>query len=265
MKSKKITVLLSVILAGLALSSCEKKQESATEQTNVSTVEKQEKKIVASTSWTAAFAFIAGADQVQIIAPASLQHPPEYEVTVEDIQTISESDYFIYAGFERMMKTLGDSVGNTEMIKINCDNSIETVTAETLKIAEILGTQEIREKRLAEYVKVIEDGKKRVEEEGLAGVTVFCNRNQTYLARDLGLLVAQVFGPGPVTSDQIEDSDREQYPLIIDNVHNPQGGPLAEVSPDSKYIVWRNFPETVEADALKKVVESNINELFIKD
>ncbi len=77
MKSKKITVLLSVILAGLALSSCEKKQESVTEQTNVSTVEKQEKKIVASTSWTAAFAFIAGADQVQIIAPASLQHPPE--------------------------------------------------------------------------------------------------------------------------------------------------------------------------------------------
>ncbi len=114
-------------------------------------------------------------------------------------------------------------------------------------------------------MKVIEDGKLRLAEEGLAGITVFCNRNQTYLARDLGLLVAQVFGPGPVTSDQIEDSDREQYPLIIDNVHNPQGGPLAEVSPDSKYIVWRNFPETVEADALKKVVESNINELFIKD
>ena len=94
-------------------------------------------KIVASTSWTAAFADLAGLDNVQAIAPASLRHPPEYEVTVSDIQNISDSDIFIFAGFERMMKTLGTSIEGVNMVKISCDNSIETVTSQAKKIAEI--------------------------------------------------------------------------------------------------------------------------------
>lgn len=35
--------------------------------------------IIASTSWTAAFADLAGLDEVPFIAPANLAHPPEYE------------------------------------------------------------------------------------------------------------------------------------------------------------------------------------------
>ena len=38
------------------------------------------KKVVASTSWAAAFADIAGADEVESIAPVNLRHPPEYEL-----------------------------------------------------------------------------------------------------------------------------------------------------------------------------------------
>ena len=87
-------------------------------------------RIVASTSWTAAFADIAGADGVETIAPANLRHPPEYEVTVSDIQKIAASDFFVYAGFERMMKTLGTSVGTVQMIRIANNNSIATVTSE---------------------------------------------------------------------------------------------------------------------------------------
>ena len=34
------------------------------------------KKVVASTSWSAAFADIAGADEVESIAPVNLRHPP---------------------------------------------------------------------------------------------------------------------------------------------------------------------------------------------
>ena len=78
-------------------------------------------KFLASTSWTAGFMDIAGVDGVEIIAPASLRHPPEYEVTVSDIQKINDSSYFVYAGFERMMKTLGDAAtADSKMIKIKC-------------------------------------------------------------------------------------------------------------------------------------------------
>ena len=220
----------------------------------------QSSKIVASTSWTAAFADLAGLDDVTAIAPANLRHPPEYEVTVSDIQTISESDIFIFAGFERMMKTLGDSIEGVNMVKITCDNSIETVTEMSQKIAEITGTQDECKKRVAEYVATIEEGRKKVEATGLAGAKVFCNKNQIYLAKDLGFEIAATFGPGPATSDDIAKAKTTDFAFIIDNIHNPTGAPLAEVS-TAKYIIWRNFPEQVEHNALKKVVEANIAQI----
>jgi len=223
----------------------------------------QEGKYIASTSWTAGFMDIAGVDNVEVIAPASLRHPPEYEVTVSDIQKINDSTYFVYAGFERMMKTLGESVSSeSKMIKIKCDNSMETVSAETKKLAEIFGTQEECDKRLDEYCSVIAEGKTRLEREGLVGAKVFCNKNQIYLAKDLGLEVSQIFGPGEVTSEQIALAKSQKFDFIIDNVHNPVGTPLSEVSPSSKYVVWRNFPEDISRGAMKKVVANNIDCLF---
>lgn len=217
--------------------------------------------VVASTSWTAAFADIAGADQVDVIAPANLRHPPEYEITVGDIQKINDSKYFIYAGFERMMKTLGDSVGKTEMVKVRCDNSVKNVLIQSRKIASLLGTEDVCEKRIQEYLDVEEYGKKTVTKKGLTGAKVLCNVNQIYLAEDLGFEVAATFGPGPVTADQIADAKTGNYVLIIDNVHNPVGSPLVEVSPESKYVIWRNFPESVERGALVRVIKANIEAL----
>ncbi|MCR4580794.1 MAG: ABC transporter substrate-binding protein [Treponema sp.] len=220
--------------------------------------------ITASTSWSAAFADIAGIDQVTAIAPANLRHPPEYEITVLDIVKIQDSDIFIFAGFERMMKTLATALSSElenpkpMQVKITLDNSIETVSRETRKIAEITHTEAENEKRLAEYVKVIENAKKKYEGKK---IRVLCNKNQIYLAKDLGFEVAAIFGPGPVTSEQILDAQENKYDMIIDNVHNPVGAPLVEVSPDSKYIIWRNFPEKIERGALTKVVKANIDAL----
>lgn len=218
--------------------------------------------VVASTSWTAAFADLAGVDNVSSIAPASLRHPPEYEVTVSDIQQIHNSTFFIYAGFERMMKTLGDSVGNTQMVKITCDNSIETVLQSTKIISDLLGTQKESKKRVAKYISTIKDAANKIKSNKLQDVKVFCNKNQIYLAKDLGFKNISIFGPGPVTSEQIVQAKNENYYFIIDNVHNPVASPLIEVSPKSKYIVWRNFPEVVEKDALLKVIQDNISKIF---
>ena len=119
-------------------------------------------KVVASTSWAAAFADIAGADEVESIAPVNLRHPPEYEITVSDVQKISESDVFIYAGFERMMKTLGSKVANQGIsVQVVLDNSLATVQESTLKIAQALGTEDIQKVRYAEYEKLVKDGQKK--------------------------------------------------------------------------------------------------------
>ena len=93
-----------------------------------STIWAAPKKVVASTSWAAAFADIAGAEEVESIAPVNLRHPPEYEITVSDVQKISDSEVFIFAGFERMMKTLGTKVPNKgTSVQVVLDNSLATV------------------------------------------------------------------------------------------------------------------------------------------
>ncbi|MBQ2314610.1 MAG: ABC transporter substrate-binding protein [Treponema sp.] len=246
-KAYAALLMLAVLTAGIASAAGWKRK-------------KNKDAITASTSWTAAFADIAGVDSVTAIAPASMRHPPEYEITVDDILTVNKSKVFIYAGFERMMQTLGSSAGNsdTQMVQITCDNSIETVTAGAEKIAAVTGTQAKMKKRLAEYTDEIHAAAADLEKRGLKGARVLCNKNQTYLAKDLGLEIAAVFGPGQVTAAQIADAKAGGYQFIIDNVHNPVGQPLAEVAPDAKYIVWRNFPEAVERGALLKVVRQNI-------
>lgn len=223
------------------------------------------KKVVASTSWAAAFADIAGADEVESIAPVNLRHPPEYEITVSDVQKISDSEVFIFAGFERMMKTLGTKVANKGVsVQVTLDNSLATVKESTLKIAQALGTEDIQKVRFAEYEKLVKDGQKKALKKKLNKKKVLCNKNQTYLAKELGLEIAGIFGPGPVTAEELLEAKKAGYDLIIDNIHNPTGKPVTEVLPKAKYIVWRNFPTAVEHDALKNVVADNI-ELLLKE
>lgn len=221
------------------------------------------KKVVASTSWAAAFADIAGADEVESIAPVNLRHPPEYEITVSDVQKISDSEVFIYAGFERMMKTLGTKVPNKGVsVQIVLDNSLATVKESTLKIAQELGTEDIQKARYAEYEKLVKDGQKKALKKKLNKKKVLCNKNQTYLAKELGLNIVGVFGPGPVSAEELLEAKKAGYDLIIDNIHNPTGKPVTEILPKAKYIEWRNFPTAVEHDALKKVVKDNIDLLL---
>ncbi len=183
-------------------------------------------------------------------------------MTVSDIQKITASDLFIYAGFERMMKTLGDSIDGTKMMRIASNNSIATVTSETAKIAERLGTEEKNKARLALYVNAIRDAKAEIDRRGKSNAKVLCHKHQRYLAADLGFTVAETFGPEAVTANQIANAKTGGYDIIIDNVHNPVGSPLAEVAPNAAYIVWRNFPDKVERNALLHVIRENIAALM---
>lgn len=254
---KRITLLLFLTLS-LGLFA-----EGTGERTAVSSASKP-LSVVASTTWTAAFADLGGADNIQIIAPASLVHPPEYEITVSDVLKIGSADYFVYAGYERMMQSMGDSIKKTgtEMVLINTDNSIENVTKQAAIIASLLHEQYYSSDRVYDYVETIQKGKEAVAKKGLDGLKVYCHAMQVFLAKDLGLQVGGTFGPGPLTASQIAEVAKGGYDLIIDNIHNPIASPLLEVSPKTKLVVWRNFPETVERGILQKMVQANIDALL---
>lgn len=221
-------------------------------------------KVVASTSWTASFADLGGVDYVTVIAPPSLVHPPEYEITVKDVQNINKADYFIYAGYERMMKSMGESIkGDTiQMIAIKTDNSLATVESQAKLIASAFGTEEESQRRVAEYAKTLANGKTAAAAAGLQTKKVLCHTMQVYLAEELGLSIAGTFGPGPITAKQIADAAANHYDIILDNVHNPVAAPLVEVSPASKLVIWRNFPESVDRGSLESMVQENIKALL---
>ncbi|AEV29806.1 ABC-type metal ion transport system, periplasmic component/surface adhesin [Sphaerochaeta pleomorpha str. Grapes] len=257
MKKRILTLLLAIFLLTSALYA-----EGAPELQLSATSLKP--KVVASTSWTASFADLGGVDYVTVIAPPSLVHPPEYEITVKDVQNISKADYFIYAGYERMMKTMGESIkgDSVQMIPIKTDTSLATVKAQAKIIASVFGTEEESLQRVAHYAETLANGKKAVAEAGLQTKKVLCHSMQVYLAEELGLQIAGTFGPGPITAKQIADAAANQYDIIIDNIHNPVAAPLVEVSPASRLVVWRNFPESVKRGSLEEMVSENLKALL---
>lgn len=220
--------------------------------------------VIASTSWTAAFADLGGLDDVAHIAPANLIHPPEYEITVSDVVKINYADFFIYAGYERMMQSMGNSIKKEAdaMIQINTNNSVENVIEQAQKIAHLMGTEDKSAPRLSSYVQTVERGAQKVKELGLDQLKVYCHSMQVFLARDLGLTVAGTFGPAPLSAAQIAEVARGGYDLIIDNIHNPIASPLLEVSPKSTVVVWRNFPEHGRRNSLQEMVQANIDALL---
>lgn len=214
--------------------------------------------VVASTTWTAAFADLGGLDDVLALAPGNLVHPPEYELTVSDMTTLASADILVYAGYERMIEVIRDAAGCKTCVPVHTDNSLQNVETQAAIISKAAGTETESLLRVASFRSFMLDARQRVRDAGLVSKQVLVHAMQVPLARDLGLNTGATFGPGPVTAAQIADAREKNYELIIDNIHNPVSGPLREVSPESRVVVWRNFPETLKRGALEDMVRGNV-------
>lgn len=215
---------------------------------------------VASTAWTASYADLAGVDDITVIAPASLRHPPEYELTPGDIAVIQNADYFVSAGYERMMSAIQEGIPseNRTDIHISTGNSIENVTAQADLIASYTGTQV----RYDSYVQLVENARAQVEDRGLNELRVYCQNMLTPLAQDLGLNIADTF-QGDLSASQIEAVANGSYDLVIDNYHSPSSAPLEDFG--TPVIMWRNFPAETGRGALEAMVSDNISALLELD
>jgi len=220
--------------------------------------------VVTSTTWVASYAQIAGLDNVEYIAPGTMVHPPEYEIKVSDIQKIMQADFFIYAGYEAMMKTISENVSSESTIQIQIDtfNSYENIAFQARKIAKIANTEKQCEANLKELKQLLDESKEKLESKGINQTPCYCHFHQQYLAKDLGLNVMEIFGPSPLDSGQIQLVSKNKYPLIIDNVHNPIANVLLDVSKDSKIVVWRNFPIIINENSLYNLIKANIETLL---
>ncbi len=255
---KKVFVVLIVVLMACVACFAQGISENSENRTLL------QKNYVASTSWVAAIAELAGIDEVTTIAPANLKHPPEYEITADDMVSVINAKLFMHAGYEKMMKTISTAaeLDESKIVKVKTTNTLANLSNMVTMLSEKAGTQEVAASRFGEYKAMIEEARARIAASPNKDIEVFANTNQAEFAKDLGLNVVSTFGSGALTSAQIAEAHDKAYALVIDNVHNPVASPIAEVSPSSIILTWRNFPDYLGNNALYNVIKENLESLW---
>ena len=215
--------------------------------------------VLATTSWTAAFARAAGLSEIKILAPYEMTHPSEYELKPSDLRAVAEADLIIYAGYEIMVQRLKSAVGESEakLLQISTDYSLATLRESLGKIAAISKTESVAQKSISEITEMYENWREDLRKAGLLGSPVVVHVFQKPLAEELGFEVKGVFGPIPLEAKQIATLSEKSVRLIIDNKHNPVATPLRETLGEIPYVSFINFPASRDSGTLLDVLQSN--------
>ncbi|MFP4644065.1 MAG: hypothetical protein ACLFM0_06905 [Spirochaetales bacterium] len=219
--------------------------------------------VIATTPWTAAFAELAGAEDVELLAPYEMRHPPEYEIRADDLRRVQDADLLVYAGYETMMDQLQDAIGDSSVdsVQISTTYTEATLESETMKIASALGSEDIARERVAEVVDFLEQWRDEIQEHELDENPVIAHYHQESLFEDLGVNVVDTFGPGPLEARQIASMSEKEPDLVVDNWHTEQAQPFAETLPDVPRVALINFPGENNTRTILDVLRYNREKL----
>ena len=217
--------------------------------------------VIATSSWTAAYAEAAGAENVVVLAPFEMEHPAEYELRPGDIAKLMNAKVIVYAGYEVMTERLKKGLDITEdkLLLVDTDYSFEKIEKSVMSIAARLGTEDIARENLRDIRRVFNEGRKAISDKKIAERPVVVHRFQASLVLELGLVPAATFGPASPEASEIAAISKIQMPLIIDNIHNPVGQPFKEVLPNARYKQLLNFPGLKETKSLTDVIRYNVS------
>jgi zinc transport system substrate-binding protein len=219
--------------------------------------------VVATNSWTAAYAKAAGAKNIVVLAPFEMQHPSEYELRAADIPVIANARVIIYAGYETMVKRLqsGMDLKKEVLLKIETDYSMSAIEKSVMDIAQRLGTEKIALQNLDSIRQIMTDGKTQLDKSGLNSAHVLVNFFQQSIVKEMGFEVEGVFGPAVLEAGDINKMAKKESLVIIDNEHNPVGMPLEKIKSGAVYRQLLNFPGLHKTKTLQDVIKYNIKQL----
>ncbi len=213
--------------------------------------------IVASTSWVGAFAKLAGVTNITVIAPSNLQHPPDYDPKPSDLQAIGDADYVLLAGFEGFAVRMQEAVGgdSNKVITVATENSPEAIRKEVTRLADIFGTQEVAAQNLDAFENAYSTLSRDVQAQlnGTSAVVV----NQLFVTPWVffaGYTPAGMYGPMPMTTEELKTLTDLKPTVIFENAHMPAGQALAEAT-GATVVSIVNFPD--ERLDLLTVAEAN--------
>mgnify|MGYP000846767726 CR=1 FL=1 len=213
--------------------------------------------VVASTSWVGGIAEAAGANVTRILAPVELRHPPEYDFRVSDIQYAAGADMVVWAGYEKFMKKLFESVDVPEAkrLALYTDNTPPRLRQEVEKTAAALGTLDrfaLWAPRLDELAARLQAGALRAD---AAGTRVAVHTHYRALAAWLGYTIVTEITMGEMTPSRLQEILALKPDLVIDNWHMPSGQSLDGLVP--RYVQLINFPGNGGTATLLDVLSHN--------
>lgn len=222
----------------------------------------QDNSVIATTSWTAAVALLAGVENPTILAPFEMQHPSEYELTPSDIQLISEAKVIVFAGYEVMVTRIKDTIGTqeTELIPIKTVNNYEEISLSVMKIAQVTRSEEAAWDNLMRLKELFNETEQILTAQGVYGKRAIVHFHQVALAKELGFQVVGTFGPQPLEPKKLGELSQVECDLIIDNWHNPVGQSLEEIT-GADYVSLINFPGKEGTVTIYDVIEYNRDQL----
>ncbi|MFF5967714.1 ABC transporter substrate-binding protein [Streptomyces collinus] len=240
----RITPVLALTLsAGLALtatgcgSDTEPTASSSSDSKDASPV------VVATTTWEGALAKAAGAKDVKVIVPQSVQHAPDYDPKPSDLAAVAGADYVLYAPFEPYAAKIKEAAGSdAKLVEVNLDNDAVKAKAEVSRLGAMFGTKDAAAKWTksfdTEYATLQKDLKAKWPD-GKKPVVV-AQVFSTWSAKMAGADVVGTYGPEAVTAQQLSDLSKKKPRLVLDNVHMTTG----TVLPDSgaKQVEIVNYP-----------------------
>lgn len=199
--------------------------------------------VAAATGWAAALARAAGAEHILVIAPETLQHPPDYDPKPSDLLRMRDADFIILGGFEGFAQRLRDAAGSqAQLVEVHLENSPQVIHTEVLRLADLFGTTQKAEEYLLhfdqEYAHLSKTLHDHFAERGnRAAAQVF----MTVWADFAGLELVGTYGPGPLQPGELLRLSILRPNIVLDNGHMPAGVPLAEAA-GARRVPLINFP-----------------------
>ncbi|HPS13175.1 MAG TPA: hypothetical protein PLB87_07855 [Prolixibacteraceae bacterium] len=227
----------------------------------------QEKpRVVASTSWTAAYVRAAGVSNVVQLAPSMMEHPSEYELQIGDMEKIKKADLIVYAGYETVISQIQQSlkIDPSKFIKIETSYVESQIRSEVMKIAEKANTVKAAQLSLDLIHRSYGEAKMDIEKNGLKDKPVIVHFFQSGFAKEVGLKPVAVFGPSPLESYDLSKLLKSEAVMIIDNRHNPIAQPLSEMKKGVKTVELLNFPGMGGTQSIEDVIRFNTQKLIGK-
>lgn len=220
--------------------------------------------VVASTSWTGAIAEAAGADEVRVLAPFELKHPPEYDYRPSDIARLRFARLLVYGGYEPFVRKLAVAAGvpQERMVVIVTSNDPDNLKKQARCLAEKMGTQKREVAWEKAFNKVLADIKKQAQKNKISQKRVLVHKYQAPLVKWLGFNVIGAFNTEELSPNKVMEYAMMKPDMVVDNFHNPQGRPIAEIA-KCDYVAIINFP-SANTRTLIELLKENAAKLGVK-